>query len=713
MKIPMKKGKEEEEFEVTEDDEATTGEASTTDSLDDGVCSDTSESMVTPVKNLMKSFGNMEMSPVKDVIEGIEDMVVTPQPKPVQYGLEKFWKTTPSKLENMPALAARDERLKNVVKDGHALKKVRGRPSKEMKALEEARKRGELMIVATLDQFNAAVRQQAEEMKKQKRNCFAEKGGRPATREWTKDLKTIVGFESPDMQSNRRRQGAVAERRDESAGTKLKIAEHMKALKQKHACEASWKKECVKTYGRQWITLKKILHGENEWRNRMKSFKLGFGSTGTTAAKGTCSKGGRWLKKGGTGARMPGAGRKDKFAHLKLQVRAWLEKERSRCHHVDKVDLLEEFIDCCQLELELVEERLAALNEDDSEKQQNEETKDEGSPELKVKTKKSMVELLQIINGGDCEVSAAPGFEGMLTSEEHVKQLSHEELEDWQKELESRVEALKNSPKYRETFQARLLQSIGGKLMQPGRMSTLSMEEEEAGVKATWKELDAALWLAAFGSEEDLLKVVASPAEFVMQREKLIVGFSDQIPVWVKIGRGKQVYCENELKKRKNTGDFLKLQADRQAVKVLKDKEAAEEDGEQKEAECEDEYGFLARAAEEEAAEKKDAAEEIKELAGTAAEKKQVAAEKAEEKKEVAAEKDEEKKEVAAEEAEEKKLVAAEEAEEHEDADEEAPPLVDEEEWVELNKILVEDPNAGGEDEDNGAVKLASSCLES
>ena len=249
--------------------------------------------------------------------------------------------------------------------------------------------------------------------------------------------------------------------------------------------------------------------------------------------------------------------------------------------------------------------------------------------------------------------------------------------------------------------------------MQPGRMSTLSMEEEEAGVKATWKELDAALWLAAFGSEEELLKVVASPAEFVMQREKCIVGFSDQIPVWVKIGRGKQVYCENELKKRKNTGDFLKLQADRQAVKVLKDKEAAEEDGEQKEVECEDEYGFLARAAEEEAAEKKDAAEEIKELAGTAAEKKQVAAEKAEEKKEVAAEKDEEKKEVAAEEAEEKKLVAAEEAEEHEDADEEAPPLVDEEEWVELNKILVEDPNAGGEDEDNGAVKLASSCLES
>ena len=61
--------------------------------------------------------------------------------------------------------------------------------------------------------------------------------------------------------------------------------------------------------------------------------------------EGTCSKGGRWLKKGGIGARAKGAGRKDEFAHIKLRATCWLEKERSMCHHVDRVDLVEEFLE--------------------------------------------------------------------------------------------------------------------------------------------------------------------------------------------------------------------------------------------------------------------------------------------------------------------------------------------------------------------------------
>ena len=82
------------------------------------------------------------MTPVKDVIEDLEGMEVTPSPQPVQYALEKFWKKTPSKLERMPALEAREERLKSIVKDGHAVKKPRGRPSNATKAMDEARKKG-------------------------------------------------------------------------------------------------------------------------------------------------------------------------------------------------------------------------------------------------------------------------------------------------------------------------------------------------------------------------------------------------------------------------------------------------------------------------------------------------------------------------------------------------------------------------------------------
>ena len=60
---------------------------------------------------------------------------------------------------------------------------------------------------------------------------------------------------------------------------------------------------------------------------------------------------------------------------------------------------------------------------------------------------------------------------------------------------------------------------IGVKLMHPGRMSTLSMEEEEAGLKATWKEFDAAMRLAALGSKE-----VANPAGYMQQGQNVFLG---------------------------------------------------------------------------------------------------------------------------------------------------------------------------------------------
>ena len=80
--------------------------------------------------------------------------------------------------------------------------------------------------------------------------------------------------------------------------------------------------------------------------------KLGKGITGSIVAQGTCSKGGRYLKLGGIGARAAGAGRKDKYKRTKTRVKTWLEKARSLCHHVDKTDLVEEFMDQCEDEIE-------------------------------------------------------------------------------------------------------------------------------------------------------------------------------------------------------------------------------------------------------------------------------------------------------------------------------------------------------------------------
>ena len=40
------------------------------------------------------------------------------------------------------------------------------------------------------------------------------------------------------------------------------------------------------------------------------------------------------------------------FKHVKVRLKAWLDKERSMCHHVDKVDLVEEFLDMLADDLE-------------------------------------------------------------------------------------------------------------------------------------------------------------------------------------------------------------------------------------------------------------------------------------------------------------------------------------------------------------------------
>ena len=115
------------------------------------------------------------------------------------------------------------------------------------------------------------------------------------------------------------------------------------------------------------------------------------------------------------------------------------------------------------------------------------------------------------------------------------------------------------------------------------------MQEEEARVKATWKEMDAAMWTAAFGEEHELSKYVANPAAWIADRSQCVIGFSDQIPVWVKLGRGKQVYCSRELQQRKTSADFKKLQVEnvkklaKEELKVLADKQELKKKEEQEE----------------------------------------------------------------------------------------------------------------------------------
>jgi len=123
-------------------------------------------------------------------------------------------------------------------------------------------------------------------------------------------------------------------------------------------------------------------------------------------------------------------------------------------------------------------------------------------------------------------------------------------LKDWVTELRCRITKLSMSQKYAETYASSMAAQIGAKLEKPSRMSKLTMEEEEARVKATWQQFDYMLHTAAFGSIEVLKKYIADPAHWMEHRGDIVVGMSDQIPVWIKIGRDKQLYCSEELQNR-------------------------------------------------------------------------------------------------------------------------------------------------------------------
>ena len=77
----------------------------------------------------------------------------------------------------------------------------------------------------------------------------------------------------------------------------------------------------------------------------------------------------------------------------------------------------------------------------------------------------------------------------------------------------------------------------------------------------TWCSLDRAIWVAAFGDEALLQKVIADPKEFMAHREDLVIAASDQVPVWFAGQGNRQVYTAEERsfrRKDRNQGVYRK-----------------------------------------------------------------------------------------------------------------------------------------------------------
>ena len=92
------------------------------------------------------------------------------------------------------------------------------------------------------------------------------------------------------------------------------------------------------------------------------------------------------------------------------------------------------------------------------------------------------------------------------------------------------------------------------RLLKPQRLVDVSPAEEHSRCQLTWQAFDQLLHVAAFGTPEQLNACIALPKRVVQDRENIVLGFSDQVPVWVKVGQEKQLYYEDEVRSCKKDG---------------------------------------------------------------------------------------------------------------------------------------------------------------
>ena len=83
----------------------------------------------------------------------------------------------------------------------------------------------------------------------------------------------------------------------------------------------------------------------------------------------------------------------------------------------------------------------------------------------------------------------------------------------------------------------------------PQRLVSLSYEEEERRALRSWFRFDWKLNLSCFRPVEELEKVVKDAKKFRKHVGDLIIFMNDQIPMWLNIKPGKQVYAEFETRK--------------------------------------------------------------------------------------------------------------------------------------------------------------------
>ena len=117
--------------------------------------------------------------------------------------------------------------------------------------------------------------------------------------------------------------------------------------------------------------------------------------------------------------------------------------------------------------------------------------------------------------------------------------------------ITKRLAALERSEKAVTYTVDQMLKFMNAKLLKPQRLVSLSYEEEERRALRGWWRFDWKLNLACFRPLEELGALVRRPDLFREKVRELVIFMCDQIPMWLKIKPGAQVYAEFEIRNGK------------------------------------------------------------------------------------------------------------------------------------------------------------------
>ena len=106
-----------------------------------------------------------------------------------------------------------------------------------------------------------------------------------------------------------------------------------------------------------------------------------------------------------------------------------------------------------------------------------------------------------------------------------------------------------------QAFQ-QMQRTFGFRRLRPQRLFHLGMSEEAKRLLETWQYWDVCLHKTCFADIKELEPLVLDPQKFRKNIQTTVIAMSDQLPLWVKLQPGKQIYAKEECvrKNRKLSG---------------------------------------------------------------------------------------------------------------------------------------------------------------